>query len=559
MKKIYFGDCLDVLKRLNAEYPKGFIDLVYIDPPFNSKRNYNVLFEDIDLKDTKAQKEAFADTWSNVSYMDTMDEIRGLDDDLYVFLNALDSIRLSKSAISYLTTMTIRIYYIHKVLKDTGSFYLHCDSTMSHYLKLVCDLIFGAGNYRNEIIWKRTNNPKGSQFKDKKYGVYTDTLLYYTKSKDYYFELDSVRSSLDMDELLTKYPKEDERGRYLEYPILRSASKGERPNLVYEYKGFTPDKWGWVVRKEKLIAIDERGDLAWRKNGMPYRKYRVDEDRGRPVGNLWDDIFRIQSNADESLGYPTQKPEALLERIINASSNEGDIVADFFCGCGTTVAVANRLNRQWIGADISHLAIKLVLERIAKPHGEMASKILAEIQIDGFPRDIASARELATGTDKHRSFFQDWIIEFKLGGVSNPKKSGDGGKDGYVTFTRLDGRKGVALVEVKSGGIGIADLRAFMNVVERQKPDIGVFVCFESHVTKGMLHLAKEAGKYKIEINGVIQSTQIDRVQILTVEAIMGGNSFVFPITGLPTQTFKKATKRTQVVNEDLNMDELYD
>jgi hypothetical protein len=263
------------------------------------------------------------------------------------------------------------------------------------------------------------------------------------------------------------------------------------------------------------------------------------------------------TKGNEALGYPTQKPEALLERIINASSNEGDIVADFFCGCGTTVAVANRLNRQWIGADISHLAIKLVLERIAKPHGENAAKILSEIQIDGFPRDIASARELATGTDKHRTFFQDWIIEFKLGGVSNPKKSGDGGKDGYTLYTKSDGRKGRIIFEVKSGNVTISNFRAFKTTVNDTGAEIGVFVCFADQVTKGMLLEAKSAGKVKDTIVGMELGSQIDKVQILTVEAIMNGERYLYPMTS--TNTFKHATKRTQVVTEELNMDELYE
>lgn len=179
LNKLYFGDCLDVLKKLHNEHPKGFIDLIYIDPPFNSQRNYNILFESADLKDTKAQKEAFADTWSNITYKDTLEEIKNIDLDLFSFLNSLDKIKISKSAVSYLTTMAIRIYYMHKVLKDTGSFYLHCDPTMSHYLKLVCDLIFGNNNFKNEVVWHYRRWSAATN----RFQKLHDVILFYSKTK----------------------------------------------------------------------------------------------------------------------------------------------------------------------------------------------------------------------------------------------------------------------------------------------------------------------------------------------------------------------------------------
>ena len=192
MNRLYFGDNLEIMKRLyHDEHQKEFIDLIYIDPPFNSKRNYNVLFESIDMEDTKAQKEAFADTWSNVSYLDTLNEIREIDLNLYNFLNALDHISISKSAVSYLTTMSIRIWYMHKLLKPTGSFYLHCDPNMSHYLKIVSDLIFGEKYFRNEIIWKRAETVKGNFGQGtKNFDPNTDTILFYTKSTESIFKQD---------------------------------------------------------------------------------------------------------------------------------------------------------------------------------------------------------------------------------------------------------------------------------------------------------------------------------------------------------------------------------
>ncbi|MDP2364751.1 MAG: site-specific DNA-methyltransferase, partial [Ignavibacteria bacterium] len=399
MNQLYFGDCLDVLKELHGKHPEGFIDLVYIDPPFNSKRNYNILFEDVDLSDTKAQREAFADTWSNVSYHDSLNEIQMLDLDLYKFLKALDDIRLAKSAVSYLITMAIRIFYIHKVLKSTGSFYLHCDPTMSHYLKLVCDLIFAEKNFKDEIIWKRTNSLKTSQFADRKFGVVTDTILFYTKSDNYFFDSAKIKIQFSQQEIIDHYTFEDNKGRYAKSPLFRSMGMGERPNLCYEYKGVSaPSKAGWKISLSKLREYDDIGDIDWANPKLPYRKYRPEHTKGWLITNLWSDIE--QTSGKERLGYPTQKPMALLERIIKVSSQEDDLVADFFCGCGTTIATAQKLNRRWIGTDISHLAVKLILKRLTDPFPEDKQKeILSSIEVSGFPRDLNSAKELATKTD----------------------------------------------------------------------------------------------------------------------------------------------------------------
>ncbi len=539
MKQLYFGDCLDVLKELYKKHPGGFIDLIYIDPPFNSKRNYNILFEDIDMNDTKAQREAFADTWSNVGYKDTLTEILDLNRDLHTFLKTLDSINISKSAVSYLTTMAIRIYYMHKVLKDTGSFYLHCDPNMSHYLKIICDLIFGdkKKGYKNEITWRRTKSLKTSQFKDRKYSVITDSILFFTKSKNYYFDSESIKIPFSDEELEEHYPFEDNKGRYAKSPLFRSMGMGERKNLCYEYKGVqAPNKAGWKISKEKLMRLDNEGDIDWSNPNIPYRKFRPTHTKGWLVTNLWDDIE--QTSGKERLGYPTQKPEALLERIIRASSNEGDLVADFFCGCGTTIAVANRLNRNWLGVDISHLAIRLILERLTAPYDDkLKRKIRSEIEIHGFPKDVASAKELAKKEKGGRLEFQEWVIEFLLHGIHNPKKIADGGWDGYITFKKNGNEKGTVLIEVKSGGANVRNIREFINVVQSAEADIGVFVCFAEEVTKPMREEAKNAGKYK--------GYQFDRIQIITIEDLFAGKEIKMP-GGVDPTTFKKATKEVR-------------
>jgi site-specific DNA-methyltransferase (adenine-specific) len=543
MKKLYFGDCLDILKELHAEHPDGFIDLVYIDPPFNSKRDYNVLFESLNPSDSTAQKQAFADTWSNVAYLDTLNEIQSLDLDLYQFLQALDNIRVPKGAVAYLTTMAIRIYYIHKVLKKTGSFYLHCDPTMSHYLKLLCDLIFGHQNFRNEIYWKRKYGRTGPI---KRFGTACDILLWYSYSADYTFVPQYRESNADY--VALKYVYKDANGRV--YQLDNLASPNPRPNLTYTYKGYPPPAKGWAISREKMEQWDEEGRLYFPPSpkGRIRRKRFLDELKGEEVQSDWDDILPIGSSAQERLGYPTQKPEALLERIVSTSTKEGDLVADFFCGCGTTIAAAERLNRNWIGVDISHLAIKLIVKRLTDPYRRNQAKfkeILQAIHISGLPKDIASAKELASNTEEGRFGFQDWVVEVMLGGVCNPKKTADGGWDGYLTFNKTEKEKEVVLVEVKSGNVNVKNLREFIQVVDARKAAVGVFVCFEEQVTKPMLLEAKHAGYYDKEHWG----DKYDKIQIITVEDLFEGGTVNIPestMTTFKTAKTGKGKKATQ-------------
>jgi site-specific DNA-methyltransferase (adenine-specific) len=532
MNTLYFADCLDVLKDLHHHHPEGFIDLVYIDPPFNSKRDYNILFESIDVKDSKAQREAFADTWSNVSYIDSLNEIQNLDLDLYNFLKALDNIRISKSAVSYLTTMAIRIFYIHKTLKDTGSFYLHCDPTMSHYLKLVCDLIFGEKNFRNEISWKRSQ-PKSHTSLN--FSNCRDIILRYTMSDKFTFN--KVYGDRNETYLENFYKYHDKDGRRYRLDNLANPNKN-RPNLTYEFLGVTR-VWRWT--KERMQKAYEEGKVIQTKPGtVPQFKRYLDDSLGQPISDNWDDIEHLHGAHSEMLGYPTQKPEELLERIIKVSSNENELVADFFCGCGTSIAVSQKLKRNWLGVDISHLAIKLIVDRLTDPYPTKRAKIIRDnIQILGFPRDVDSAKMLARESDNGRFGFQDWIVEVMLGGVSNPKKVADGGFDGYVTFYKTEKEKGLSVIEVKSGNVTIKNIREFIQVVKTQKAEHGVFVCFNEQVTKPMLLAAKEEGYFYPEL----WQNRFDKIQILTVEDILDGKGINLPLEAHRTTTFKKATK----------------
>jgi site-specific DNA-methyltransferase (adenine-specific) len=532
MNELYYGDCLDVLKDMHAKHPDGFIDLIYIDPPFNSKRNYNVLFEDINLDDTKAQKEAFADTWSNVSYYETLNEIQQLDLDLHGFLIALDRINISKSAISYLTTMAIRIWYMHKVLRNTGSFYLHCDPTMSHYLKIVCDLIFNERYYQNEISWKRTN-PKSHNFNN--FANSRDIILRYTKTKNYKFN--KVFADHDPDYVNKAYKYHDKNGRYRLLPLLNPNK--DRPNLTYEFLG-VHKVWRWT--KERMQKAYNEGLVVQLKPGAvpQYKKY-LNDSLGKVITTDWHDIKPVLGK--ESLGYPTQKPIELLERIINVSSNEGDIVADFFCGCGTTIAAANKLNRQWIGVDISHLAIRLILKRLLDPYpADKQKEMRMNINVQGFPRDPATAKELALEESGGRLKFQDWVIEVMLNGVANPKKTADGGWDGYITFGKGGKQRGLCLIEVKSGNVNVKNMREFVRVVNSQEADLGVFVCFAEQVTKPMQIEAKQAG--------IDSHFDVDKIQIITVEDLLEHKGIKFPGRADQT-TFKKSSKRIDAEEEE--------
>ena len=540
MNHLYFGDSLDILKQLSRQHPAGFIDLIYIDPPFNSKRNYNVLFETVDLHDAKAQKEAFADTWSNVSYKDTIEELKLIHLNLHKFLDALDHAGINQSAVNYLTTMSIRIFYIRKVLKDTGSFYLHCDPTMSHYLKIVCDLIFGEKNFRNEITWKRSSAHNDAKQGRKAFGNITDIIFYYTKTDDYAFNTQYTPYTQEYIDDFYYHMEED--GRRYRLGDLTAAKGGG--DTSYDFYGTKPYKGRfWAYSKANMEKYKEDGRLYFPKSGgTPSYKRYLDEMPGIAAQNVWDDIKPLQAKDIERLGYPTQKPVKLLERIIQTSSNEGDLVADFFCGCGTTVAASQKLNRNWIGVDISHLAIGLIRKRLLDTYGE---PIIKTFTVDGLPKDVGSARALAIAP-QGRMHFQDWVIETLLGGVANEKKTGDGGYDGYTTLEIDKGKKEIVLIEVKSGNIGVGNLRSFAKTVQQQKVSVGILVCFADQITKGMLSEAKGEGYFRPDLF----DTRYDRIQIISVEDLLAGKQPNLPHSS-ETGPFKKAERNTEKKSKD--------
>ncbi len=396
MNQLILGDCLEVMKKMDSES----VDLIYLDPPFFSNRNYEVIWGD------KGEVRSFEDRWSG-----------GID--------------------HYIVWLKERVVEMHRLLKPTGSIYLHCDWHADAYIRVyILDRIFGDNNFRNHIIWQRTNNPKGSQFAKKNLGIATDSIFWYSKSADYKFNETSAREQLLNGELAKKYPYFDDIGRYYQGPVIRGASMGKRPNLVYEYKGYTPKEWGWRMTKEKLIELDNEGNLGWSTKGVPYRKLRPSNDKGNPIYNFWNDINRLYSNTYESIGYPTQKPEKLLDRIILLSSFEGDTILDPFVGGGTTVVVADKLNRNWIGIDQSVQAIKVSEMRIDRQQSIFSQPFAVTLH----------KYDYDTLRNKEAFHFEQWIVE-QFGGKANTKQRGDYGIDGLS-------RNGTPIQVKRSDNIG---------------------------------------------------------------------------------------------------------
>lgn len=503
---LYYGDNLEVLRG----FSDAIVDLVYLDPPFNSNAGYNVLFKSASGSGADASIEAFGDTWtwgpSSAAAM--MDIASGTNRPLTVMMQAMHSALGDSPLMAYLAMMAVRLVELHRVLKPTGSLYLHCDPTASHYLKLVLDAVFGAENFRNEIIWRRYNRPKGSQFSARKYGTATDTIFFYSRSPEFFFDLDAARPKLTDEQLRAMYPNEDEKGRYMSGPMLRSGSMGARPNLVFEYGGFTPGPAGWRMNREKVAALDGQGDVYWTATGQPRRKVRPTESHGAVVDSLWTDIEALQSQAQERLGYPTQKPRALLERIIAASSNPGDVVLDPFCGCGTAVDAAQKLGRKWIGIDVTHIAIGMIEHRMREGYPGI------QFETVGVPRDLASAERLAAD-DPHQ--FQQWV-SWQVGGFPRERKGGDKGVDGWFNYLTDQNRVATGVISVKAGdNVNPGMVRDLGQVMKRDGHEFGLFI-MKGLPTKGM---REEAASHPLIET---QWGRFPALQIVTLAEIMHGH-----------------------------------
>ena len=535
---LFYGDNLPILREYIAS---ASVDLVYLDPPFNSSRTYNVLFRDESGQDSEAQIAAFEDTWHWDKQAETTykELVTDAPDHVGRMIAALREFVGPNQMMAYLVMMAARLVELHRVLKPTGSLYLHCDPTASHYLKIILDTIFGHSKFLNEITWKRTtahNDPE-------RYGRICDRLLFYSKSAEKTFHPLGGEYS---EEQLARYKYVDEAGRRYRAENLTAPHFSETRTVIW--RGQHPgSNRQWRFSTERLDELFEQGRILARRDGIPRKDGLIeylDESEGPVLQDLWTDIT-LGPTAGERLGYPTQKPIALLERIIQASSNPGDVILDPFCGCGTAVAAAQKLGRQWIGIDITHLSIALQKYRLQEMFPGITFKVIGE------PTTIGAARQLA---QEDRFQFQWWALSLikarPLGGDAGSKKGkkgADQGIDGTITFLddNTDKPKRV-LVQVKSGKVSSRDIRDLVGTMGREKAVMGVFLTLEE-ASKPMRTEAAAAGFY----HSPGWNRDYPMIQILTIEELLKGAKVDMPQQG--NVTFKQAGKMKEDGPEQLS------
>jgi adenine specific DNA methylase Mod len=539
IRHLHYGDNLHVLR----EHVAGeTVDLIYLDPPFNSNANYNVLFKSPTGEKADAQLEAFEDTWHwNDSAEAAFTEVMQQDNtDVAEMLRAMRGFLRENDMMAYLTMMAVRLIELHRVLKPTGSIYLHCDPTASHYLKILMDAVFGKENYRNEIIWKRTTAHSAAV----RWNDVHDSILFYTKESNFIWN----NLYTDYDESYFARFKKSTDGEYwyddnLTAPGVRHGHSGE------QWRGYDPTTKGlhWKISNkaveqiagkasvksmttiQKLELLDKNDLIYWPKSGTGFPRFKRKPGVGQPIQDIITDISPINSQAQERLGYPTQKPVALLERIIQASSNPGDVVLDPFCGCGTAVHAAEKLGRQWIGIDVTHLSITLIERRLKDAFPGIVFEVF------GTPQDLASAMDLAA-RDKYQ--FQWWAVsKVDARPYGGKKKGADGGIDGLIYFRGADKAIEKAVVSVKAGdNVGVAMIRDLKGVMEREKADIGVFLTV-ALPSKPMITEAASAGVYQ-----GADGKNYPRLQILTLAELFQGRKAQIPLLD-PSLAFKKAQR----------------
>jgi len=481
-KQLYYGDNLEIIRKYIADES---VDLCYIDPPFNSSRNYNQIYKNVG-KET-AQSQAFVDTWrwddaAAKIYQELMDMPTLLPQKAYLFLRSMIEIFGKCDITAYLLYMAFRIKEIHRVLKPTGSFYLHCDPTASHYLKLLLDgFFYGKGDLRNEIIWCYTRMAAKGQ---RQLSRAHDIIFWYSKGEEWIFNVDDIRQP---------YSK---------------ASKAR--------EGYKLTKLGSGIPKVPQTVLNEKGKF-------PEDWYLIPYLRGK-----------------EYLGYPTQKPEALLERIILASSNEGDVILDAFCGCGTTVAVAERLKRKWIGIDISYNAVSIIKKRLVDTFGE---KITSEFIELGEPKDFDSARQLALKAGDNRKEFERWSIAKYSNNQAfgNDKKGSDGGVDGiaYMFDSDENGKQinSKIIFSVKSNKtLSPTVIRDLNGTLDKENAKIGILITLYP-----MENLVKESKKYGLYTNKLFNKTY-EKIQVISIDEIMNGARLEIPMLDI----LKKAERKSK-------------
>ena len=517
---LYYGDNLDILRQ---HVPDESVDLVYLDPPFNSNANYNVLFKEQSGEASPAQIRAFTDTWewtqeAERTYEQEIISNPGTPANVKDMVSAFRQFIGSNAMMAYLVMMAPRLVELRRVLKRTGSIYLHCDPTASHYLKLLMDTIFGAANFRTEITWKRTSAHSDSRQGRQQHGRVHDVIFFYSRSDGWTWNPLYTEYDQDYTDQFYRHV-EPETGRLYRLDNLTGPGGAAKGNPSYEVMGVTRY---WRYSEERMAALIVQGRIVQTRPGaVPAYKRYLDEMPGVPLQDLWTDIRPIASQAKERLGYPTQKPQALLERIIEASSNEGDVVLDPFCGCGTAVAAAENLKRRWIGIDVTHLAVALMKSRLRTAFDLHPG---TDYEVVGEPTDVGGARALA---EQDRYQFQYWAMSLLEAQPreQDRRRGADRGIDGVVHF--IDGpRRSThkAIVQVKSGKVSSPHVRDLKGTVEREKAELGLFITLEEP-TRDMRAEAASAGFYHSDI----WQRDYPRMQIRTVAELLAGNNFDIP------------------------------
>ena len=522
---LYYGDNLKVLREHIADES---VDLVYLDPPFNSNADYNVLFSEKDGTQAASQIKAFDDTWhwdqsAALSFQETVESGGKVSQCMQAFRTFLGE----NDMLAYLSMMAPRLIELRRVLKDTGSIYLHCDPTASHHLKMLMDAVFGAKNYTNEIIWQRTsahNDPT-------RYGRIHDILLFYAKgdvhtwNQQYDAPDERYFSAHDFET--------DEEGRHYRKRDLTAPAHG-RDSGQFEWKGRKPSPGRmWSYTKENMERLEAEGRITYTSTGMPRLKIYAADLRGVPYQDVWaTPSLWLNAAAQERLGYPTQKPIALLERIILSSSNESDVILDPFCGCGTAIDAAQRLSRRWIGIDITHLAVSLIKHRLFSAFGE---KIDKAYKVIGEPEDVSGAAQLAAD-DPYQ--FQWWALSLVHARPAEQKKGADRGIDGRLYFHDEGpaGQTKQVIFSVKAGHTNVSHVRDLRGVLDREKAQVGVLISMQES-TQPMRTEAASGGFYKS-----VGGSQFPRIQILTVAELLAGKRVDMPAWH-EQRTFKAAPK----------------
>ncbi len=554
---LYYGDNLDILRRYVKDET---VDLVYLDPPFNSNANYNVLFAEKDGSKAASQIQAFSDTWTWTQESESVfAEIVMAGGRVADCLQAFRTFLCECDMLAYLVMMAPRLMELRRVMKPTGSIYLHCDTAASHYLKMLMDAVFGPEHFGNEIIWQRTN-AKGLAFT--RFARNHDVILRFTKSAKATWNPPYTEHDPDY---LAKFYRftEPDTGRRYRLDNLSNPNKN-RPNLTYEFLGVTR-VWRWT--KDRMQKAYEDGIVIQSKPGsVPALKRYLDEQEGTPIGDVWIDILPVQAQAAERLGYPTQKPQALLERIISASSNPGDAVLDPFCGCGTTIAAAQALGRPWIGIDITHLAITLIKQRLKDSFGieqavrttqsgkgetakvgeaaaEYGEATKRPFHVVGEPTSEPDAAALAA-SDPHQ--FQWWALGLVGARPVEQKKGADKGIDGRIVFQgNKPGSFESVILSVKAGKTSAAHVRDLKGVLDREKAAIGVLISMQE-ATSPMKTEAVTAGFYESALWG----RKYPKIQLFTIAELLAGKKVEMPPIRQVGATFKKAPKATEKQGE---------